>query len=429
MLRKAISLFAGAGGCSLGFEWAGFDLLLGIDNNEDAVQTYRENFSSTPCLLKDITELTADDILDISNLKRGELDFLIGGPSCQGFSSAGVRFWDDPRNRLLKHYVRLLRGLRPHWFLMENVEGLLTADKSKYIFEVTKSFIEAGYTVRLHKLYAHWYGLPQMRKRVFIIGNSHGIEFEFPDPTHTNGTSQAGLFGLKPPLTIIDATSDLPGPAGDEEAILHYITTPQNEYQCRMQGRFVTDHWVTDLNGDALERVELLAPGQTMKDLPKHLQHPSFQRRAFRRVMDGTPTEKRGGPPSGLKRLKPNEPSLTITSAAIREFVHPTEDRFLTIRECARIQSFPDDFQFYGSTNSKITLIGNAIPPLVAQILATHIRQCNDGEDGEQHDERVGKLLGYYLTKADSMSPALTRTDRLLSSLCNGNFRESIHRK
>ncbi len=416
MLNTAISLFAGAGGCSLGFKNAGFNLLLAIDNNEDAVSTYNMNFLDTPCLKEDITRLDAEDILRHAGIKKGKLDFLIGGPPCQGFSSAGIQFWDDPRNKLLKHYVRLLHGLRPRWFLMENVEGLLTANRGNFIYEVTKGFIEAGYIVRLHKLYAHWYGLPQKRKRVFIIGNLSGLPFAFPSPTHTDKVNQRNLFGLKSPLSISDAISDLPDPGEREEIVLAYTQLPQNEYQRLMRGNKVLDHWAAGLNSETLERIKHLAPGQTMKDLPKQLQHPSFQRRAFRRVMDGTPTEKRGGAPSGLKRLRAHEPSLTITSAAIREFVHPFENRFLTIRECARIQSFPDDFQFYGTTNSKIVQIGNAIPPLIAQVLAKHIMSLQTIHEKQKHKDG---LLGYFLTKADSMSPTLARTSVLLDTLCN----------
>ena len=158
-----------------------------------------------------------------------------------------------------------------------------------------------------------------------------------------------------------------------------------------------------------------LKPGQTMKDLPEHLQHLSFKRRASRRVMDGTPTEKRGGAPAGLKRLLAAEPSLTITGAATREFIHPAQDRPLTIRECARIQTFPDDFDFSGTASQKIRQIGNAIPPLLAEIFATHIRDTYGFES--QSSRHQGKLLGFSLTKANAMSPALKHTYNLLHSL------------
>lgn len=411
-MKTAISLFAGAGGCSLGFQQAGYNIKLAIDNNPDAVLTYQTNFPNTLCWQRDITSVSAQDILDAIDMPAGELDFLIGGPPCQGFSSAGARFWDDPRNTLLKQYVRLLEGIQPKWFLMENVEGLLTADHGRYIFEVMRGFIDAGYHVRLHKLYADWYGLPQKRKRVFIVGSRHNTDFTFPPPTHMAGKT---LFDSQPVLTIMDGIDDLPDPSSTPDAILSYQQKPSHPYQAMLRGTHIHDHWMTNIQGEAYERIVHLQAGQTMKDLPAHLQHPSFQRRAKRRVMDGTPTEKRGGAPSGIKRLQADQPCLTITSATVREFVHPYQHRYLTLRECARIQSFPDDFIFCGSSSAVIQMIANAIPPMIAKILATHFASCDDVATALVHKQ--GTLLGYFLTKATSMSPALNRTHQLLNEL------------
>ncbi len=412
-MKTAISLFSGAGGCSLGFSWAGFEILLAIDNAPASVATYRLNFSQTLCWQRDIRQLSAKHILDAVGLAPGELDFLIGGPPCQGFSSAGARFWDDPRNQLLHHYIRLLQGIKPRWFLMENVEGLLTADNGRYIYEVTKGFLDIGYNVQLHKMYCHWYGLPQVRKRVFLVGTT-GIEhFSFPEPTHDATPS---LFDTLPMLTIMDALADLPPVSADPASILPYQQPPYNDFQRMMRGKDVRDHWVSDLKPDALERIAMLRPGQTMKDLPKDMQHPSFKRRAYRRVMDGTPTEKRGGAPAGLKRLEADKPCLTITSAAIREFVHPFEDRYLTLRECARIQSFPDSFVFDGNRSAIAQMIGNAIPPLIAKQLATHFEHQSKRQPLLDKNG-AGHLIGYYLTKAQSMSPALSKTRDLLHQL------------
>ena len=177
----------------------------------------------------------------------------------------------------------------------------------------------------------------------------------------------------------------------------------------------VTDHYFLGMNRLDMERIHALGPGQTMKDLPTELQHTSFRRRAYRRVMDGTPTEKRGGAPSGLKRLIYDEPSLTITSASTREFIHPIQDRPLTIRECARIQTFPDSFEFIGSPSQKIRLIGNAIPPTLAQVFAEHISE-NYGFSIAR-PTNGGKLLGFLLTKSMGKSPALKHTETLLQSL------------
>ena len=152
-----------------------------------------------------------------------------------------------------------------------------------------------------------------------------------------------------------------------------------------------------------------------MKDLPEHLQHDSFRRRAFRRVMDGTPVEKRGGAPSGLKRLFADEPSLTITSAATREFVHPTEDRLLTLRECARLQTFPDSFEFAGSAASRIQQVGNAIPPMLARAVGEHI--AREHGFAARYSGNGHPLLRFSLTRSEGMSPALAQTEALLAAL------------
>lgn len=182
----------------------------------------------------------------------------------------------------------------------------------------------------------------------------------------------------------------------------------------KSKNNFVTEHFIQKLDETQLERITKLKQGQTMKDLPEHLQHPSFKKRAARRVMDGTPSEKRGGAPSGLKRLRLDEPSLTITGAAVREFIHPLENRCLTIRECARIQTFPDDFIFCGSSGDKIQQIGNAIPPLLAKTFANHIKEIGFKN---ANVEKEGSLLGFILTKSEGLSPALHKTETILAKL------------
>jgi DNA (cytosine-5)-methyltransferase 1 len=319
------------------------------------------------------------------NLKAGDLDILIGGPPCQGFSSAGTRFWDDPRNHLLKRYVRVLETLKPKWFLMENVEGLLTSNGGKYVYETVKAFIELGYSVRIEKVYAHEFGVPQRRKRVIIVGNSLGIDFAFPKSMNA---ARGHMFKFSD-FTLENSIGDL-------------IT----KYELQ-------DHQPCNLDPALLNKISLLKEGQTMRDLPEEMQHPSYRARANRRVKDGTPSEKRGGPPSGLKRLVWNQPSLTITSAATREFIHPVLNRFLTVRECARIQTFPDDFIFIGNAADKIKQIGNAIPPQLAQVFASHIR----GFGFITKEETDGKLLGFSLTKSNGLSPALEMTKELLTFL------------
>jgi DNA (cytosine-5)-methyltransferase 1 len=411
----AISLFAGAGGCSLGFQQAGYDVRYATDIAADAVESYRRNFPGTPCEAADIRELDPASLLKRVGLGHGQLDILLGGPPCQGFSSAGMKSGDDPRNSLLRHYVRLLEGIRPKWFVMENVEGLLTNGGGLPVRDAVAAFLAAGYSVNLEKVYAQGYGVPQRRKRVLIVGNRLGHDFVFPEPS----TRFSGSIFRKGQVTFATAVGDLPPATQGSAQSLAYGTLPNNELQACLRGeaKTVTDHDAPALPAIQFERVRRLRPGQTMKDLPEHLQHGSFQRRAFRRVMDGTPIDHRGGAPHGLKRLLEDEPCLTITSAATREFVHPTEDRLLTLRECARLQTFPDTFEFAGNASSRIQQIGNAIPPMLAQTIADHLAR-NYGFQACYHGD-WRPTLRFYLTRSVGMSPALARTEALLAELRN----------
>jgi DNA (cytosine-5)-methyltransferase 1 len=248
--------------------------------------------------------------------------------------------------------------------------------------------VDTGYRIHLRKINAANFGVPQHRKRVIAIGGL-GWDPGFPQPTHfAVGAPGAHLvFAQLPATTLREALSTLPMAAA---------TPPGNP-----QG-----HFFRPLEGADLARAKALAPGQTMRDLPEAMWHESFKRRAFRRVMDGTPTERRGGPPAGVKRLRPDEPSKAITSGATTEFLHPFEHRMLTLRECALIQTFPNDFEFCGSVNEQTQLIGNAVPPLLAQVLAEHVAKVL--ESASRQSDR-GELLSFVPTESDGMSPALKR--------------------
>ena len=395
---RCFSLFAGAGGCSFGFKQAGFRVAYAVDIDHASCMTYRHNFPNTVVDTCDIADIDWQKVLTDQDLAPGELEMLIGGPPCQGFSSAGKRLHNDPRNYLLDSYVKALSVLQPKWFMMENVEGLLTLDNGKHLFRTVEAFTNIGYTLRLEKVYAHEYGVPQRRKRVIIIGNRLGANFSFPPPT----TTVRGKIFRNGANNFSDALHDLPA--------AYALSCPKKAKTHKPQGHFFLPPQGTNMN-----RIRHLQPGQSMRDLPPSLQHDSFQRRALRRVMDGTPSEKRGGAPSGLKRLISTEPSLTITSASTREFIHPIENRCLTIRECARLQTFPDNFEFYGSAAEQIKQIGNAVPPLLARIFAEHILDLL--VTSSQPMKMQAKLLGFSLTKAEAMSPALQRTQTLLNSI------------
>jgi len=377
-----IDLFAGAGGLSLGFQRAGFVPRAAYENWEPAIQTYQLNLG------EHLHKVSINSELDVP-----PSTVVVGGPPCQGFSSAGVRRPDDARNTLVGEFSRLIARLRPTAFVFENVEGFLTSADGLFVFDLLEPLIGAGYRLHLRKINAANYGVPQHRKRVVAIGGL-GWDPSFPEPTHAAfgapGAHRRNGCALRRAPTLAAALASLP-PASETARLT------------------MTDHTFRALAGDDLKRAQLLLPGQWMRDLPEELWHESYKRRAFRRVMDGTPTERRGGAPAGIRRLRADEPSKAITGGALRDFLHPTEHRPLTIRECATLQTFPADFRFWGNDSEKIQLIGNAVPPLLAEVIAFSLR--TDLLNAHPTKER-GALLTFEPTCASGMSPALERVSR-----------------
>jgi DNA (cytosine-5)-methyltransferase 1 len=376
-------LFCGAGGLSRGFADAGFKLVCGMDNDAAAVSTHNANLGEH-AVCRDINEDT--DLPDVT--------VIAGGPPCQGFSSAGLRRAGDRRNSLVSCFARIVLRKRPLAFVFENVEGFLTAEGGRRVLELLVPLVEAGYRIHLRKVNAANYGVPQHRKRVIAIGGL-GWEPPFPDPTHSAyGAPGAGLAGRCLPLapTLTEALRDLPPAATTEPGM------PQG-------------HFYRPLGGIDLERARRLKPGQTMRDLPPELRHESYTRRANRRVMDGTPTERRGGAPAGVRRLVADEPCKAITGGSLAEFLHPVEDRGLTIRECARIQTFPDDFAFFGTVSEQAQMIANAVPPLLAAVVA---RALWGGLERARPREGKGALLSFVPTLSSGKSPALEEVTRMV---------------
>jgi DNA (cytosine-5)-methyltransferase 1 len=374
-----VDLFSGCGGLSTGFERAGFEIVGSYENWKPAIETYKKNFNHTPRLV----ELNNNCDLPHSTV-------IIGAPPCQGFSSAGQRHASDERNTLVSTFSGLVARHKPLAFVFENVEGFLTQSNGRFVFDLLEPLIEAGYRIHLRKVNAAHYGIPQHRKRVLAIG---GLGWDPTFPDHTNsalgapGARLANSYHLPFTPTLQMALDGLP-PARIR----------------RNEDNDPLDHFYSAFSEPDRKRARFLKPGQRMRDLPEGLWHESYRRRAHRRVMDGTPTERRGGPPAGLRRLSADEPSKTITGGALRDFIHPMEDRPLTIRECARIQTFPDDFVFVGTQSEKIQMIGNAVPvrlsERIARILAENLQHAERTGDG-------GALLSFVPTLATGMSPVL----------------------
>ena len=405
---------------SLGFADAGVKPVIAADIDKDACATYATNLGDGSRRI----DLADPDAHFENDLERNRGAFaLVGGPPCQGFSSAGAKSMLDGRNRLIFNYFSIVERVRPRWFLFENVEGLLTSNGGQSVVDLVRQFISIGYRVRLEKVNFASYGLPQARKRVLLIGNSLGMNFEFPSPTHSYDAGKhfaRNHLPFAPPVK--DALAGLGAAANDNSDLVAYDGYVRSEYDANMRkGNLrggVDHHGIEKLSSSFEEIARHLAQGDTMKDVPESLWHESYRRRANRRVMDGTPTERRGGAPSGLKRLVENLNSLTITSAANREFLHPNQNRPLTLREAARLQSFPDKFRFCGAARSVAQQIGNAFPPLAAQVLAKHIVSL-DGAAGADlgRDAHGGALVDFHLTNAGGMSPALSKTEKMLAAL------------
>lgn len=417
-----LALFCGAGGLSYGFGMAGAKPVAGAEIDPDACRTYQKNLGSA-CFELDLGKVDPDFF--VQTLGNSEPFAVIGGPPCQGFSTAGARKASDPRNQLIFNYLEIVRRVNPRWFVFENVEGLLTSGRGEAVAALVERFLAFGYSVRLQKVNFAGYGVPQTRKRVVIIGNRLGLDFDFPEEICSYESGKSKKLSSKDfAPTITEALMGLGHPVQSKFLAVEYTSAnPLTEYDGLMrtgnESNAVTQHWHSTDEEDAARFAQLSA-GQSMKDLPEELWHPSFKRRAFRRVMDGTPTENRGGAPSGIKRLNGDFNSLTITGSATREFIHPTEHRALTLRECARLQSFPDQYEFTGPLNAIAQQIGNAVPPIAARHIAEHLLAL-DGKFGSDlgcsASGKASRLIGFSLTDSVGMSGALRETEERLKKL------------
>jgi len=371
-----VDLFCGAGGMALGFQRAGFRCIAAFDAWEAAVRTFNANLGQH-----------ARRVTITRDLEIPDATIIVGGPPCQGFSSAGLRRTGDERNSLVSVFAEIVARSKPKAFVFENVEGFLTAAAGEFVRDLLEPLVAVGYRIHLRKVNAANFGVAQHRKRVIAVGGL-GWEPSFPLPTHS-AFGAPGAHRATEMLPVSPAIWD--ALAGLPEASAEPPGNPQGHYRQMLRGL-------------DLERARLLKQGQTMRDLPQELWHESYKRRAYRRVMDGTPSEKRGGAPAGLRRLEASLPSKAITGGALAEFLHPHQDRPLTIRECARLQSFPDGFVFEGPAVEQIQLIGNAVPPCLAEKIASGILA---DLDRPLKTYPQGALASFTPAFNSGMSPAL----------------------
>lgn len=339
--RKVIDLFCGAGGLSLGFERQNFESVLAIDMWSNAIDTFNNNRNNKVGVVKDIAEV---DEKFIKEYVDDHVSGVIGGPPCQGFSLAGRRCEDDERNKLYQEYFKTLSIINPDFFVIENVTGILSMKNGEVKDDIIRRAKKIGYNVYLDKLLASDYGVPQNRVRVFFVGIKKSLdkgEFEFPKK-----------FNYK--VNCEDAISDLPSLDNNDDPS-KYRTEPTSKYQKEMRKKCdkVYNHEQTFHTEETKKLISHVPQGGSIKDLPENL-------KGNRKYS------------SLLRRMNSKSQSNTIDTGH-RTYFHYKENRILSVREAARIQSFPDDYIFSGSKVNQYKQVGNAVPPLLAEQVAKAI--------------------------------------------------------
>lgn len=376
----AVDLFAGVGGISLGLQMAGIDPAIGIEFDESCIEALHHNFPEKTVIGKDIRLVSSDEIKE--SLKGKDLDLLAGGPPCQGFSLIGLRDPNDERSRLVFEFIRVARDLQPKFLMMENVPGMLSAQKGDFVKEVVKLIEEAGYNVRLplKVLNAAEYGVPQNRKRVFILASRKDLNIlpNYPAPTHLN------LRDLKE-----DAFATLPKTPSVGEAIFDLIDIDKYESLVEEDEIF----YEKDANTDYSKMMRGELSNSPYANLYKNSWNPKICT-GCRRTVHGEVLTKRfietkqgqTAPVSRLYKLIENDVANTLRAGTPRERgaysaprpIHPILPRVISVREGARLQSFPDWHRFHKTKWHGFRQVGNAVPPLLAYAVGKEIKKCLD---------------------------------------------------
>lgn len=346
-MYNIMDLFAGVGGLTYGFsKIPKFRIVAANEIDRDIARAYSLNHRDVKMINRDINELTEECLRDILGDIR--IDIVVGGPPCQSYSTLGKRRLDDRANLFLQ-YKRVLGILQPRAFVFENVTGILSMNKKALFKEVQREFSELGYQLKYQVLNAVDYGVPQQRERVILVGFRGENRFEYPAPTHGEGR--------KPYVTLRDALGDLPVLQSGQTGAC-YDGVADNEFLRWVRanaGEKLTEHSAPK-NGKHLIRImETLQDGQSKDDLPEEIRP-------------------RSGYGNTYAKLWWDRPSTTITRnfacPSSSRCIHPRDSRAMSIREGARLQSFPDDYLFYGSDGKKRLEIGNAVPPLLSMAIA-----------------------------------------------------------
>ena len=344
--NTVLDLFCGCGGLSKGFEMAGYNIVLGVDFNEPALKTFAYNHKNSKTLCGDLS--APDTFNKIDNiLGETKVDVIIGGPPCQGFSLTGTRNFDDERNKLYLAMIETVKRYSPKAFVIENVPGMATLYNGEVKDEIIKRFTKMGYVVSHKILCAADYGVPQIRKRLIFVGVKQGlVQFEFPPVTNTPDNY----------ITCEQAIGDLPSlefTLGADES--QYESQPITEYQKTMRGKcsVLYNHKAIDHKQFVKDTIALVPDGGNYKDLPKGV----GESRNFHMAWT---------------RYRSDKPSRTIDTGHRNNF-HYKWNRCPTVRESARLQSFPDNFVFLGTKTQQDRQVGNAVPCLLAKAIGVQL--------------------------------------------------------
>lgn len=386
-MLTSIDLFAGAGGLSTGLEMAGFHCVFANEVSAVYAETLKASHPNTEVETGDIRHIDASKVRKSLGLSVGELDILAGGPPCQGFSiNAPIRSIADDRNHLFRDYLRFAAEFKPKTILIENVPGMISFEKGQTVVEILSALKCLGYLADVRVLYAPHFGVPQMRWRTIVLANRIGLDpvLQFPIPTHfaqgranfttkllgkkvTIETAALNSEELEPFVTVSDALSDLPLIENGGGAVVYDYSLPAlSDFQriLRRGSSFIYNHQAAKLGSVNVERAQHIPIGGSWRDIPFDLL-PKGMKRARR--SDHT---KRYG------RLHPDQLGSTILTKCDPHwgtYIHPNQDRVISVREAARIQSFPDFVCFKGTITEQYEQVGNAVPPLFA--LAIGARQ------------------------------------------------------
>lgn len=357
-----IDLFAGAGGLSLGFEQAGFSIAYAIEHDKWAAETYRRNRDGVLVDMKDIAQISPLAVLKKLGMKKGELDIIIGGPPCQGFSTSNkkTRNLQNPNNHMVYKFVDFVSQTKPKWFVMENVSGMNTFEEGSVRDGLLKSFREFGYTVDFLILNSADFGVPQSRKRIFFVGNRMGDKMTF--------LSKLRGSRMEAPVTVLDAISDLPRLRNGHSVDLMSYNRRKHKlsrYQVAMRKRTngeVKNNLSTRHTDLAIKRFCCIKQGENLISLaqkaPELVKNYSNIENCHHWI---------------YLRLPWNKPAVTLINFRKNMLIHPSDDRGLSVREAARLQSFPDDYIFYGYLGSQQQQVSNAVPPLLGNAIAKRI--------------------------------------------------------